>query len=479
MRSLPLCLALTAAILSSGCGGNKPEGLAPQDVSPPKEVTTVQKTASDANDKAPIDPLSDIAGSIGKGQPQESKAVTFEQAQKQVEETLKAHPNSYSLEMETSHFYMNAGHIAEAIPHLQRATKLTDRVFPWIALGDAGTIVGKFDLAKQAYAKAMEIDPGNSRVMRGIGQLYIAQQQFSKAESYFESCIQKYPQNTKLRVALGNLYIIENKAVKAIETLEPAVKAEPKYAEAHSLLGEAYARNLHIEAAIKEYEEVTKLDPNDAQAWGKIGLYNVNLTRYQQAREPLNKAIKLDPMEPHFYWALGDSWLLENPDDFHFDKAAQLYRQALNINPKNEKALYSFAMGLSRRGKPEYLQESTIYFERLLEINPNDMNACFKLAEAYRLLGKKDQAKKLQAKFLVLFEKGRQQNRDLYRRAAFKDTPDAYLRLGKKALDEQKYEIAIKYYESALQRDETLMDAKRGILEAQNRLGMLNKGQKP
>ena len=160
-------------------------------------------------------------------------------------------------------------------------------------------------------------------------------------------------------------------------------------------------------------------------------------------------------------------------------KAAQLYRQALNLNPKNEKALYSFAMGLSRRGKPEYLQEATVYFERLLQLNPNDMNANFKLAEAYRLLGKKEQAKKYQAKFLVLFEKGRQQNRDLYRRAAFKDTPEAYLRLGKQALAEQKYEVAIKYYESALQRDETLEEAKRGLLEAHHRLGTLNKGQKP
>lgn len=478
MRSFPLFVALVPVILSSGCGNNSTQSLTPQKIAPLKEPPP-QNTASASDDKGVIDPLSDIAGSIGAGQPQEGKAVTFEQAQKQVEATLKAHPNSYSLEMETAHFYMNAGQFVEAIPHLQKATKLTDRVFPWIALGDAGTIAGKFDMAKQAFARALEIDPGNSRVMRGIGQLYIAQQQFDKAATYFEASIKKYPQNGRLRVALGNLYIVMNKAVKAIEVLEPVVKSTPKYAEARSLLGEAYARNLHLEAAIKEYTEAAKLNPNDAQAWGRIGLYSVNLTRYVEAREPLTKAIQIDPMEAHYYWALGDSWLLENPDDLHFDKAAQLYRQALNLNPKNEKALYSFAMGLSRRGKPEYLKEATVYFERLLQINPNDMNAQFKLAEAYRMLGEKEKAKKYQARFLVLFEAGRKQNRELYRRAAFKDTPDAYMRLGKKALEEQKYEVAIKHYEAALQRDETLTEARRGILEAQNRLGLLNKGQKP
>ncbi|MCX6382020.1 MAG: tetratricopeptide repeat protein [Armatimonadetes bacterium] len=464
-------LALLTALW--GCGGGTPSSktaLSPTPPAPKAPAETLQ---------ASIDPLSDIKGNQGTGQPEEKKARTFEEAQKEVEKALRANPNSYSLEMGTARFYMNAGRFAEAIPHLQKATRLTDRVFPWIGLGDAATLGGKFDLAKQAFQRALQLDPGNSRVMRGIGQLYIAQERFDEAQKYLEGAVKQYPQNSKLRVALGNLYIVENKAIKAIEALEPVVKAEPMNAEAHSLLGEAYARNLHLEAAIKEYELVTKLDPKDPVAYGRIGLYHVNLARYVQAREPLMKAIEIDPMDAHYYWALGDSWLLESPDDLHFDKASQLYRQALNLSPNNAKALYSFAMGLSRHGKPEQLKEAIIYFDRLIKINPSDMNAHFKIAEAHRMLGHTEEARKYQAKFRVLFDKGRAQNRELYRRASFKDTPTVYMTLAKRAMDSKKYDIAIKYYESALQRDETLTEAKRGILEAQNRSGMLNGGKKP
>ncbi len=473
MRSSCRLFTLTVLLGALGCGGGSPSN---SGVTPSKPAPKVAEEAS-------IDPLSDLKAARAKGRPTPSssepkKADTFEDVQTKIEGALKSSPNSYSLEMGTARFYMNAERYKEAIPHLQKATRLTDRVFPWIALGDSATLSGQFDLAKQAYQRAIQLDPGNSRVMRGIGQLYIAQQKFDQAQKYFEECVKKYPQNTKLRTSLGNLYIVQNKPVKAIEALEPVVKAEPTNAEAHGFLGEAYARNLHLEAAIKEYEIVTKLDPKDPVAFGRIGLYNVNLTRYAQAREPLNKAIQLDPMDAHYYWALGDSWLLESPDDLHFEKASQLYRQALNLSPNNEKALYSFAMGLSRRGTPEHLKEAIVYFDRLIKINPNDMNANFKAAEAHRLLGHTEEARKYQAKFRALFDKGRAQNRELYRKAAFKDTPASYMSLAKKAMESKKYELAITYYQAALQRDDTLTEAKRGILEAQNRSGLLNGGNR-
>jgi tetratricopeptide (TPR) repeat protein len=270
---------------------------------------------------------------------------------------------------------------------------------------------------------------------------------------------------------LGNLYLILNRPLDATNVLEPAARDEPLNIDARALLAEAYAKNLHLESAIKEYQAVVARNPSDAMAWGRIGLYHVSLTRYAEAREPLQKAIQLDPMEPHYYWAMGDSYLLESPDDAHFNKAAQYYRQALNLNPKNAKALYSFAMGLSRHGKPEDLKEALTLFERLVQINPNDMNANYKLAEAYRLLGRDAEAKRHQDRFLVLFEKGRKQNRDLYKRAAFLDTPTAHLQRGQKALQEGNYRVAKLEFDQALRLDETSMEARRGVLAAQKGLG--------
>src|SRR5947209_18137260 len=112
-----------------------------------------------------------------------------------------------------------------------------------------------------------------------------------------------------------------------------------------------------------------------------MGLYLVGLTRYQEAREPLQQAIALAPLESYYYWAMGDSYLLENPDEEHFRKATSFYRRALQLNPKNEKALYAYGMALARHGRREDLPKAVELFKRLLRIHPVDMNAELKLAE--------------------------------------------------------------------------------------------------
>jgi tetratricopeptide (TPR) repeat protein len=467
---VPLSLLCVTAFVTS-CGSP------PASQSPPPP--TAKPATAVVDTQSPIDPTSDLKEQPNVPTSTAPKQMSFEEASKRIEETTKANPKSYSVQMQAVQFYMSVERFDAAIPHLQIAVTLSPRVFPWIALGDCATIVGKFDLAHKAYDTAEKIDPGNAKVMRGKGQLYVAQRKFAEGQKFMENALKKYPRSTAIRAALGNLYIVLGKPVKAIETLEPAVQQEPTNTHVRSLLADSYAKNLHLESAIKQYQEIVKVDSKNAMAWGQMGLFMVNLTRYEEAREPLNRAIQIDPMEPHYYWALGDSWLLESTDDAHFDKASQYYRQALRLNPDNGKALYSFAMGLSRRGRPTDLEECIPLFRRLIQINPSDMNAHFKLAEALRLTGKTDEAKTMQAKFLVLFDKGRKQNRDLYRRASYKDTAENHVRLGQNALKEQNYKVAKLEFEAALQRDETLADAKRGLMEAMKALGTFTEEKKP
>ena len=104
--------------------------------------------------------------------------------------------------------------------------------------------------------------------------------------------------------------------------------------------------------------EAVRLAPNLSEAWGRLGLYLINLSRYKEAREPLQRAIAIEPSESHYYWALGDTYLLDSPDPRNFKTAEQFYRQALNIDPRNAKALYSYGMALTRRGSPDDLRQA-------------------------------------------------------------------------------------------------------------------------
>jgi pentatricopeptide repeat protein len=396
--------------------------------------------------------------------------ANFAVAKKQIDETIAADPKNHNLRMQAAEFYMKIGRYAEAVPHLQEAVKLSpEKVLAWIALGDAASLAGNFPIAQKAYDRARKMDPNNPFVYRGRGQMLILQRRFNEARAVLEEGVKKNPKDVEVRTALGNLYLILNKPRLAINTIQPIIQQAPNRPDLHYLLGDAYERDLHVETAIKHMQETVRLDPMNAEAWGRIGLYHINLTRYKQAREPLQRAITLRPDEPHFYWALGDSYLFDDSEPDHFSKARDLYKKALQLDPNNPKALYSYGMGLTRYGEQKDLEEALEIFQKMIRLNPNDMNAHYKLYETFRRLGRMQEAEAHKAKFKDLFAKGRQQTRSLYASASFRDTPQELLARGRKAMQEQNYPVAEKLFQLALERDAKLKEARRGLEEARRR----------
>lgn len=403
--------------------------------------------------------------------------VNYTQVKKDINATLKAQPKSLDLRMQAAQIYMKAGDYASAIPHLQVATTLSPKsVVPWIALGDAATLELHFDLASRAYDRAAALDSHNAQIVRGRGQMLLLQRKWKEARQTLERGVARYPKDAEIRTVLGNLYLILNKPRLAAEAIKPALQLQPDRADLHYMLGEAYERDLHIEAAIQEMRETTRLEPNDPEAWGKIGLYENNLTRYKEAREPLERAIALAPKEAHYYWALGDSYLLESTDSANFDRAAELYRKALSLNGTNEKALYSFGMALTRRGRPADLKEAVELFTKLIRLKPRDMNAHYKLADTFRRLGQEKEAAAEQATFQTLFAKSRQQDRQLNASTSFKDTADAHLKLGLQAMTAKDYALAATEFQLALERDPKITKARDGLQQAQRHIAAVSTG---
>lgn len=469
--SIGTLLAAVTLLGSAGCGGSREDGLAastgggagrPQVAG---STTTAPNTVSSPGATAPAPPQAasgtgntapgstPISGTGGAAPP----APSLEEVQRataQVEMTVAQQPTDFNIRMQAATFYMRAGMNARAIPHLEAAGRLSPRAeLPWIALGDAHTLLGKFDAARKAYDRAAKIKPNNSLLIRGQGQLELAQEHFKAARTVLERGLKLHPEDLEIRVALGNLYLVVNKPRLAVETLLPAIKEAPDNPGLHSLLADAYERDLHLESAIKELEVVTRLDPTMHEAWGRTGLYLVNLARYSEARKPLERAIQLFPGESHYHGTLADSYLLDHSSPDNFETAVGLYQKALELDPKNEKALYSYAMGLTRRGRPEDLSEASGLLKRLLAMDEKDSNVHFKLAETLRRMGQVEDAKKHQKRFRELFELGRKQTRTLYARASFEDTAEAHLKLARGHRSRGNAVLAAKEYRLALDRD--------------------------
>lgn len=468
-----LCLVLISGCTPSQQNTPPPQKpTAPPTTSPP---TTTSPSSTAATTTGTPTPATNGTGAPSSAPQTPPGNVTsdFALAKQQIETTLKQQPKDHNLRMQAAEFYMRTGHYDDAIPQLQAATKLQpDKVLAWIALGDAAAFAKKFPLSEQAYSKAAKMDPTNPFVARGRGQMLIMQQKFPEAQRVLQQGLKAHPQDIEISTALGNLYLVLNKPRDAVNVLAPIIALAADRADLHYMLGEAYERDLHIEAAIKQMQEVVRLDPTNAQAWGRLGLYQNNLTRYKEARTAIQRAIEIEPNESFFHWALGDSYLLENVSEENFTQSQREYETALKLNPKNQKALYSYGMGLSRHGQKPDLEKAVDLFLRLIDLHPADMNAHYKLYETYRRLGRTQEAEAHKAKFKVLFEKGRKQTKDLYSGASFVDTAEAHLKLGNQAMKQGNYKLAATEYQMALERDRFLDAARQGLLAAQKKQGL-------
>lgn len=465
-------IALVGLVFMAGC--SKPAPTAPPNSDSPPLIAPDESRSPNK----PVNPEANV--SQANPQPSSSPPIEYKDARKQVESATKANPGSYEIQIDAARFYMQSGDHTSAIPHLQKATNLAPgKILPWIALGDAATLSGHFTLAAQAYQHARTIEPQNADLARGQSQLLILQKKFNEARILLETSLLLHPHDIETSAALGNLYLVLNKPRKAIETLQPASILHPDRADIHLLLGEALERDLRLEAAITEMRAAVNIEPRMVEAWGRLGLYLINLTRYKEAREPLEHALALEPNEGHYYWALGDSYLLDTTDHANLDKAVELYRIALKHDPKNDKALYSFAMALTRRGNKQDLEEAIQLLKRLISINPIDTNAEYKLAETYQRIGKPQEARLHRARFDILFARGRAQTRHLFAETAVKDTAIAHLESGQKAMKLKQYGLASQEFQAALQMDRTLSTAREGLNQAQLKAGLIsNSGQK-
>lgn len=114
-------------------------------------------------------------------------------------------------------------------------------------------------------------------------------------------------------------------------------------------------------------------DPNDRELTLDLAnaLFDLGQTadaeNFGKAREYYLKALKMKPDDAAALTDLGQTYYFGKPPDPQ--KAISIYRQALNISPRDERALQSLAAALISTGKHEEAEQK---IEELRGINPNN-----------------------------------------------------------------------------------------------------------
>jgi Flp pilus assembly protein TadD len=159
-------------------------------------------------------------------------------------------------------------------------------------------------------------------------------------------------------------------------------------------LGISYLDQLQYADAIEAFSEVVKLRPDYADGYTNIGLTNIQWEKYSSAKGALDKALSLSPDNAR---ALYYSALVERRTGHTEAEIADL-KKVVEQYPQSRDARRE--LGITYYQQHNY-DDAMEQFQKLQQIDPDDLAAHYNLSILYRRMGLKDKAAEQQALFVT------------------------------------------------------------------------------
>jgi adenylate cyclase len=220
-------------------------------------------------------------------------------------------------------------------------------------------------LAKEMFAKAVEIDPDYARAYAGMG-----------------SAIAR----------LWGMYNVPTDAAELLAVTDKALALDPNLAEAHSARGEALANSGRRAEAAAAFERALELDRNNYDANLAFARFCVTEGQPEKAIGLYTRALEIQPDDSQaplllqiVYRSLGRLEESERYGRMGLKRA----EEQLKIHPENSRPAQLGAAALASFGEKE---KALKWLERVKLIDPDDNNARYNAACTYAQLGEIDGA---------------------------------------------------------------------------------------
>ncbi len=223
-----------------------------------------------------------------------------------------------------------------------------------------------FELARQMYERAIELDPNYAVAYAGIA----------------DSCSFLFWYAGGTREDLG----------KAEEASRKALELDPDLPEAHAARGLALLINQQYEASQEEFETAIRLNPRLFDAYYFYARASFTDGNLEKAAQLYEKAIEVRPEDfqvplllPQVYRSLGriDDAIEMNR------RGVEVARRHLQLNPSDTRALSMGASALVEIGEKE---EGLRWGEKALSITPDETGLLYNIACLYSQAGDTEKA---------------------------------------------------------------------------------------
>jgi eukaryotic-like serine/threonine-protein kinase len=264
----------------------------------------------------------------------------------------------------------------------------------YVTLARVHDATDKHDLALQEFQRALQLDPLNAAAMAGLARSYSRSGRIADAEATFQRAIALRPNDWTSYNNYGQFSQAQGKYAQAVVQYQKALQLTPDNGQVLANLGGAYVAAgdpKQYPMAEQSLQRSIAIAPSYA-AYANLGFLYMNESRFQESAAASEKALSINDKN-YDVWnnlLISDDWL-KLPD-----KSAQvrhhlmvLLEQVIRLNPRDANAHATLAIVYAAEHEKE---KSLSNIQTVLALTPNEPNNLLSVADAYELLGDRQQA---------------------------------------------------------------------------------------
>lgn len=293
----------------------------------------------------------------------------YVEAQKILERLVQVDEKSYTGYSYLAKLYREMNFYDKALATYEKALELNWSPMLAYEAADLYEYREKYDEAIAIYKRLLEEDEANTKVRGRLSRLYLIQGKIEEALTELRE-LKNYTEDTAVvDLAIGRVLLDEKRYPEAIELFEQMLRQGENQDVARSMLALTYYESGDAEKAKKILAEVPASSKDYENSILMLAQILLDEKDNQRAASLLRNVIAgEDTRRPTFYFLLAG--LLREQGDTAGGR--EIFEQALQDFPGNEKVYFEYALYLERLGD---LDEALAKMEQVLAINPDDAYA--------------------------------------------------------------------------------------------------------
>ena len=282
-----------------------------------------------------------------------------------IQDVLTSNPRHAEAHVALAELLRSAGDLEKALPHFAEAAKLEPNNATTLLLHGIALITA--DHIKEAVPlleRASKLAPAGPLSFFAQALVGCKEQRYKECGEALDKVFEILPQYMPGLLLAGQLNYVTGNYEQSLGAFVRYLERSPNDAHARKLLSGTLLAQSNAPAALNVLRPLLAAGTNDPQLLGLSGQAMLQLGHVRQARESLLKAVQLVPNNPEFRTALALTHLASGMRR----RAEAEFRAAIALKPTNSKPDYGLIMMLLGENRTEQAKEAAAEVELRLPL---------------------------------------------------------------------------------------------------------------